>query len=456
MLETSLERLSSGLRINRGADDPSGLIKSENLRADIANVGQAIRNTQRASQVIATTEGALNEVSNLLIDIQDLIVEAANTGAISSDEVRANQLQIDSAVASITRVANTTTFAGLKLLDGSLDYVTSGVDDSVVSNLELTSVQFGSRDTIPVSVGMLETASQAELFLTGSTITSGVTIEIAGPVGVTTLTFGSGATTSAIALAVDSVSDSTGINAVMVNSANAASGIVFRSIDYGSKTFVSVDPLTPNSTFAVQDVNGVIGKRDEGHDALATVNGIAALADGLQLIVNTETLKIDLTLDTSFQVGSSTTFAVIGGGAAFQIGPEVTPNQQVNIGVRSMAASRLGNDQLGFLSELATGGKYSLLSAEFDRASRIAQEAIQDVAFMRGRLGAFERNTLDTTKRQLEITLENLIASESEIRDADFAVETAALSRGQILVNAGTSVLARANASPQNVLALLQ
>src|SRR5512137_733879 len=116
-LQTSLERLASGLRINRGADDPAGLIVSENLRSEIAGVTQAIDNSQRAVNVIATAEGALNEVASLLVDIQGLVVQGANKGALSDDEIRANQLQINSAVESITRIANTTTFGGQALLN---------------------------------------------------------------------------------------------------------------------------------------------------------------------------------------------------------------------------------------------------------------------------------------------------------------------------------------------------
>ena len=106
-LATSLQRLSSGLKINRGADDPAGLIVSERLRSEISAVGQAIDNSQRAINVIATTESALNEVSSLLNDINALVVEAANRGAFSDAEVDANQLQIDSAIDSISRIANT-------------------------------------------------------------------------------------------------------------------------------------------------------------------------------------------------------------------------------------------------------------------------------------------------------------------------------------------------------------
>ena len=146
-LQISLERLSSGLRINRGADDPAGLINSETLRAEISGVGKAISNSQRAINIIATTEGALNEVAALLVDIQGLIVETANDAALSDEEKKANQLQIDSAIESITRIANTTTFAGRKLLNGSLDYITSGVDQNALPPWPLPGPSSGPRAT---------------------------------------------------------------------------------------------------------------------------------------------------------------------------------------------------------------------------------------------------------------------------------------------------------------------
>ena len=129
-LNKSLERLSTGLRINRGADDPAGLIVSESLRSEIASISQAIDNSQRASNVIAAAEGSLAEVAALLITIKELTVEAANTGALSDEEIRANQLQVDSAIDSITRIANATTFAGLHLLNGHLAYSSSAVATS--------------------------------------------------------------------------------------------------------------------------------------------------------------------------------------------------------------------------------------------------------------------------------------------------------------------------------------
>src|SRR5919107_1442926 len=117
-LSETLQRLSSGLRINRGADDPAGLIASEGLRSEIAGITQAVDNSQRASNVLNTAEGALSEVSNLLLEVQSLTNQAANSGALSPQEISANQLQVDAILNSINRISNTTQFGGQKLLNG--------------------------------------------------------------------------------------------------------------------------------------------------------------------------------------------------------------------------------------------------------------------------------------------------------------------------------------------------
>lgn len=452
-LNSTLQRLSSGLKINRGADDPAGLIASENLRSEISGITQAIDNSARASNVIATAEGALSEVAALLLNIKDLIVEAANSGALSQAEIEANQLQIDSAVDSITRISNTTTFAGLKLIDGSLGYITSGVDQSIITSLNLQQVNFGTQSVFPVKIDVVASAKMAELEYRNSAISQSVTLEIAGNEGVDILSFTSGTAASAIAFAVNRISDSTGINAVYINSANPSSGIVFQSASYGSKSYVSI--RAQSGEFNVVNTDGATVQRATGVDVTATVNGALTVGDGRTLKLNTTSLDMEMTLDKNFGLGQ-TEFTITGGGALFQLGPKVTTNQQVNIAIQSVAASKLGDDETGFLNEIVTGGPHSLVAGNPDQASRIVEKAIQQVAVLRGRLGAFEKNTLDTNRNSLQITLENVTASESNIRDADFAAETSALTRAQILTQAGTSVLAQANSTPQSVLSLLQ
>jgi flagellin len=451
-LNDTLQRLSSGLRINRGADDPAGLIASEGLRSEISGISQAIDNSQRASNVIATAEGALNEVASLLLSVKELVIEAANVGALSADEIAANQLQVDSAIASITRIANATTFAGLKLVNGSMDYITSGVNAAEIKSLKVAQANFGTADFQPVEINVLTSAKTAELQYRASAATGAVTLEVRGIEGVETLAFTSNAAVSAVLFAVNQVADATGVEAVYINSANPNSGISFQSTEFGSSEFVAVRAQV--GSFATVDENGNPSVREVGQDAVATINGSQAVADGQTLRLNTVTLDVELTLDEAFGIGQ-TSFAITGGGALFQLGPKVSSNQQVGLAIQSIAATALGDDEVGFLQNLRTGGTAELRS-DPRQASQIIETAIRQVAVLRGRLGAFERNTLQTNINSLNITLENVTASESTIRDADFAIETAALTRAQILTQAGTSVLATANARPQAVLSLLQ
>ncbi|CAN5460934.1 flagellin [soil metagenome] len=452
-LASTLQRLSTGLRINSGADDPAGLIASEGLRSELSGINQAIDNSSRASNVISTAEGSLSEVANLLLNIKSLVVQAANSGAISQDEINANQLQVDSAVESITRISNTTTFAGLKLINGSLDYVNSGVANSAIQTLQISQANFGTNAAIPVQVNVITSARTADLQFRASAITSSVTLQVTGTDGVQTLTFTSGTTASSIAYAVNRISDSTGVTADLINPSNAASGIAFHSVGYGSKNFVSV--TAQGGSFTTSDAVGSTATRQAGVDAVATINGALTVGDGLDLKLNTNSLNLELTLNKAVGIGT-TSFAVTGGGAKFQLGSEVTSNQQVNIGIQSVAASNLGDSSVGFLNDISTGGGSTLVQGNAAAASKILERAIKQVAILRGRLGAFEKNTLQTNQNSLSVALENVTSSESDIRDADFATETSNLTRAQILTQAGTSVLATANSTPQSVLSLLR
>ncbi|MBX3396908.1 MAG: flagellin [Phycisphaerae bacterium] len=457
-LQSSLERLSTGLRINRGADDPAGLIISQNLRSEIESVRQAIANSQRASNVIATTEGALDEVANLLNDIKSLIIEAANSGAVSDDEIRANQLQIDDAINSITRIANTTTFGGRKLLNGSLSYITSGIVATQITDLNISKAQLGTAPFLPVEINVIQSAQRAQLFFPVDVLSGSVTIELAGQNGVDSIALQSGQTASQILAAINSKTDATGVSATFING-NAASGIILTSVGFGSDAFVSVQEIGGNGAIQAlfEDETGAQKARDIGRDVSATINGAGIIGKGLNLALNNSALGIELRIQEAFNTnGSASSFAIAGGGAIFQLGPGVDTNQQVNIGVQSVAATRLGNATIGYLQEITDAGKFSLTKGEASQAAMIIEEAIKQVSVLRGRLGAFEKNTLDTNVNQLSITMENLTAAESSIRDLDFAMETAQLTRNQILVSAGTSILAVANQTPQSVLSLLR
>ncbi|MFQ5590229.1 MAG: flagellin [Phycisphaerae bacterium] len=466
-LALSLERLATGVKINRGADDPAGLIVSERLRSEISVLHQAINNSSRAINVVATTEGALDEVAALLNDIKALVVEAANSGAFSDAEIKANQLQIDASIDSITRIANTTEFAGRKLLNGELGYITSSIDATELADVQVLRASFGTRPYLPVTVELTQSAQQAQLGFQLSMVTgSGADVRIGGPEGIITLSFPASATTNSIASAINARTDATGIVAV-ASGPGGVSGLAIRSVAYGSRAFVSVEALPSAGSFTLIDrQDGGEKKRAVGRDAGATINGVATLADGLQISVSDRFLAVAMTLAESFGNGTDAAtgptyglgtsgFEITGGGALFQLGPQVNTSLQENIGVRSMQADRLGNAILGYLSDLKDGQALSLHSENFKQASDVVDEVITQVAVLRGRLGAFERDTLQPNINQLQITVENLSSSESVIRDTDFAVETAELTRSQILVQAGNSILTIANAQSQNVLSLL-
>jgi len=217
-LNDSLERLSTGLRINRGKDDPAGLIASENLRAEIKSVGAAINNAERAERVVNIAEGGLSEVSGLLTELQGLITNSANEAGLSGAEKEANQLQIDSILQTIDRVADQTSFQGTKLLNGNFDFRVSsqatGIDD-----LRVNGAKFDG-DSLDVSVLVTQSAQQAGMFLSfggtaldlgGAGATDGASstfvIEVAGSKGTREFSFASGTTVDQIQDTINTFSD---------------------------------------------------------------------------------------------------------------------------------------------------------------------------------------------------------------------------------------------------------
>lgn len=490
-LQTRLQRLSTGLRINRGADDPAGLIISERLRSEISGLNTAVSNSNRASSVIATTEGALAEVSDLLSSIKGLIVEAANTGAVSDEERKANQVQIDSAIDSITRISNSTSFAGLKLLNGSLDYTLSGIQTNNLAKVAVTSANFSGSSNIRVDVQTLNSAQNANIFLSASTgaFLSSTTFSVAGPKGVQEISIASGTTLASVISAVNTFKAATGVSASLANPGNPNSGLRFSSTEFGTKQFVSVERTAGPAgggwfhTYKVPDTfnlpgtislaalqaggNLVATGRDKGRDVSAIINGNLATGEGLKIsLQNSSAVSVQIDLSTTFGTtnNATSTFYITGGGALYQLGGQVNTTQQTNIGIQSIAASKLGgtliNGTLNFLSTLKTGGGNDLLTSagrgSFVEASSVLDNSIDEVSTVRGRLGAFEKNTLQTNIRSLQSAVENLTASESSIRDADFAEETSKLTRAQILSSAATSVLSLSNQQSQQVLSLLK
>lgn len=451
-LNKSLEKLSTGLRINRGSDDPAGLIASENLRKQIRGTETAIKNAERAAMIVSTAEGALQEVSTMLLDVQALLGEAANIGGTSTEEVAANQSQVDSIINSINRIANTTDFAGIKLLNGEIGYTTSGVSSTNFDEVNIRSAKLIDGAAMTIDVTVTASAQTGRVLLSQSAaITSTFTLELGTGRGTTELTFASGAVIGDLSTGINTVREVTGISAFV-----SGASLVLDSIDFGSDAFVSVTVLTASASIGVDAASTA---KDFGVDISATVNGAAATGIGKTLAIRTAMLdaEIDITAGTAAALsgGANMSFDVTGGGSDFSLGAEVTSVGLEPLGVQSIVASKLGNSTDGFLNTLKSGGTNALNSTNLITSQKIVDAAIKDITTLRGRLGNFQKNTLETTMNSLAITNENLAAAESAIRDTDFARETANLTRGQILVNAATSVLAQANFAPQSVLSLL-
>ena len=451
-LNTRLERLSTGLRINRGADDPAGLIASETLRSEINSISQAITNSDRAINMLSTAEGALNEVSSLLLGVRALVLEMANEGALGPEEIAANQLEIDSILASVDRIANTTQFAGKKLLNGGLDYTLSGVNTTTLASVQVYSARIPEGSTKSVTVQVTQSAETALLtFTNAGATTSAATVELSGKRGTEILSFTSGTTFTQIATSVNDLTAVTGVSAIV-------SGGTLRldSVDYGSDAFVSVKSINGDFVWGSDVITPGVTSTDNGVNTGVLVNGQVGSTQGLQVDIRTATLDSRFYLDPAFaQSATTSSFYVTGGGSLFQISPEVSPLGQINVGLTSVSTANLGNTVVGFLNTIKSGGTNAVNQGHYIAAEDILAEAINQIAVFRGRLGSLEKNQIRTNINSQQVAFENVTASESVIRDADMAVEVSAMTRAQILVQATQMTLGVANQLPQMALQLL-
>ena len=480
-LNRSLERLSTGFRINRGADDPAGLIASENLRSEKASIIAAIGNAERADQVMNIAEGGLQEINALLLEVQGLVGSSANDAGLSAEEKEANQLQIDSILQTIDRIASATSFQGIKLLNGTFDFTTSA-QATTVDGFQINAAKLETGDHRDVQILITQSAQRGSVFLSTNgalslddNTASRLTFEVAGTLGSREFEFASGQTAAQIATAINTFKSVTGVSA-----STAGTGVQLKSIGFGSDEFVSVkvdtspglvgntgvyfssatDENTVSTEAASFTTFALLGKntfRDEGQDVGAVINGIGAISDGLNVRAVSDFLDIslDLTETGATAIGAINALTITGGGAKFNLGPNVDIQNQVSIGIANVAARNLGSLTNGYLDDLGSSKSANMVDGSLEDAQKIVNDAITQISSLRGRLGAFQKNIVGATIRSLGVALENTSAAESSIRDTDFATETAELTRSQILVNAATNVLAISNSQPRSVLSLL-
>ena len=465
-LTVSLERLSTGLRINRGKDDPAGLIASENLRAEKKAIASAISNAERAEQVVNVAEGGLQEIQNLVVELQSLVAASANEAGLSIEEKDANQLQIDSILQTIDRLANDTSFQGTKLLNGTFDYTLAGVSATLLTDVSVNSARIPDGGTLEVDITVLTSGQTASVFLsTGSgNFSSGLdegslTIELTGNDGVQQFTFASGTSQGNISNAINSFSTAIGVSAAQSTGNTAL--VELRSTTFGSNEFVRVkelNALTNDFILASAGATATSDVKESGRDAIVTINGQQATANGLEARVATGGFDVVVLLSGGSalnKTGGNTTFTITGGGANFNLSPNVNLAGKVSLGIETVTTGNLGKAGTGFLASLSAGGTNNVVNGDLSTAQKIIDQAIKQVSTLRGRLGAFQKNTVGATINSLGIALENTAAAEASIRDTDFARETAELTRAQILAQAATQALAIANAMPTSILALL-
>ena len=435
----SLERLSSGLRVNRGADDPAGLVISQNMRAQIGGIQQAIENAETATAMVQTAEGAMNEIHNLLNNIRELTIHAANTGANDAVMLSADQDEIDNAIATINRIAAQTQFGTKKLLDGSSG-MAGTTTLSTVSFLSATENTVGGTYAIAVTTQAEQAQATAG---TGQTANLGAdeTLTVNG----VSIALTAGMTQAQVVTAINNYNSSTQATASVVGG-----DLTIATDGYGSGESASVV-----STVAAATTSSGVGTTavtDTGIDIAGTIGGLAATGSGLVLTGDTGLAVEGISVSTALAAGAAGSVTITDNALVFQVG--ANSGQTVEIALNALTATGLGTSVSGNsfnnLSEISV-----LTSAGSQDAIDVIDKAIQQVSEKRGELGVFQKNTLESTAANLAIAEENLVAAESLIRDVDFASEMAELTKNQILLQSGTAMLVQANQIPQVVLQLL-
>ncbi len=457
-LSRSLEHLSSGLRINKSADDPAGLVVSENMRAQIAGLSQALENSELATAMVQTAEGALTEVHSLLTSMRELAIHAANEGANSAADLAADQAEIDNALATISRIASQTQFGTKKLLDGS-NGVTGNVTSGTVSFLSGTSATTAGTYDVEVTTQ----AEKATLSTGNSAAITGITAD-----EVLTLTnddTGVSVTVNLVAgddrqTIMDKINAYTSSTSV-VAAADGANDISLTSSVYGTAGDFTIVSDTAATDGTQSGFSAGAGDTDNGVNIAGTfdVGATSYQADGSGAILTGRSggLAEGLRVSTAAAAGTAGTVAVANNSLVFQVGANA--NQSVSLAIGDMGATNLGTGL-----DAANGGtnQYTSLSAIsiLDATSAsdslaIIDQAISDVSSLRGTLGAFQSNTLESGMNNLRVAEENLVAAESIIRDTDMAAEMATFTRNQIMLQAATAMLSNANSSPQVILQLM-
>ncbi len=427
----SLEKLSSGLRINRAGDDAAGLAISEKMRGQIRGLDQASRNAQDGISLIQTAEGALQETHSILQRMRELAVQSAND-TNTLDDRKEIQKEIDQLKAEIDRISETTEFNTQKLLNGSMGAVGTSSTPANVSVQSVTGLKIGDYDvTVDTAATKASAAAGTQSFaaavaVVGHDLTiNGTKIDFSG--------LGATSTLTEVLAVINSYTEITGV------AASASTNFVkLDQVNFGSDAKLVIGG----------DEAGLYGGTvTAGVDAVATFTdgeGVSQQVTGMGQEVNYRSASF-IAAGTA---GSTATITVTSNGASLQIG--ANKDQSMLVDMNEMSTATLGDATVGFIKDLNVQSQSGA-----SKAISTIDKALSMVSAERSKLGAFQ-NRLEHTINNLGTTSENLTASESRIRDVDMAQEMMAYTKNNILTQAATAMLAQANQQPQGVLQLLQ
>ena len=456
-LQGSINRLSTGLKINNAADDPAGMVVSESMRSQIKGIEQAIQNTQNAVNMTKTAEGSLDEVSRLLLSMRAIAVSSANTAVVNNTQLQANQNEVRSIVDSLNRIANQTSWGDRKLLNGASGTVTNITETNLVTSSYLGSeidgqiVRSGDISMTRTQQATRSTATLANAYPSSTTAVNQGTFAING----VAINSGPGETVDSLMSKINSVSNLTNVSATFNGSNVVLTSTKFGSnfpIQYSETASILNGGSSTNGTTGVDAIFTVTAPVEPDPSTATEVftGGSGAGVSGLVLRSPTGN-TMTLTAAGNNNAGPTTIGSVSVGAVRFQIGANAS--QFTSFSLPSVFANDLGTNSFA-------GESIDTIDVTSEngstRAISIIDEAINQIASIRGQLGSFQSNFLESNVRSLGVTQENMVATESMIRDADIAVEMTEYTKLQILRESGLSVLAQASRSPQSVLSLLQ
>ena len=459
-LGKSLEKLSSGEKVNRAADGPATLIISEQMRAQVAGMKQAIENSETDIGMVQTTEAALTEVTNILTSMRSLAIHAANEGANDDNMLAADQLELDNSLATIDDLTNNASFGRKKLLDGSqgangvgigegLQFVTAGptTRSSPVSGFEVrvekVATQAYVHGTVAMTQEMVDKGEELTISEGGRTIS---------------FTTAKGDTVSQAMGKLRNELKSNGLDLSM--KVHEDGTLEFKHNKYGSEGTFSISSSTAG---LLSSQSRVMESAVEGQDILGTIGGEVSIGKG-QILTGADGTKVE-GLEVRY-TGTVTTpkdadegaeiagrVAVYQNSLQFQVGANVGQTVQISmLNTNTRVLGRGVENESGYknLKEI------DIRSAQgAEDAQRLIDQAIDEINVSRSHIGAFQKNSLESNLRQLRISMEELTNAESVIRDADMAQEVADFTRNSIMMQSSTAMLAQANQTPKTVLSLL-